>query len=260
MADHSEFWRRYLTGESGTLLRSTMKRLPSSPRCKLCAAPFAGPFAPALKLVGFRRWKLNHQLCRVCVRSMEKHVGGAEIPVSLMYVDVRGSTTLAETMSPTEMSSRLNDLFDHVGTVVDREDGVIDHIVGDGVMAMWIPGFVGEAHAHHALSAGLGVSVSVANDAKLAGRLPVGCGVHTGTAYVGVVGALTSSLDFTVVGDVANTTARLGSLAGPGELLASDAILRAAGRDADDYEGRRLHLRGKSEILDARVVRPAAAS
>lgn len=254
MAEQTEFWRQFLNGESGALLRRTMRRLPSSPRCKLCSAPFSGPLVPVLKLAGFRRWPLNDRLCRMCVRTMEKNVGGAEVEVSLLYVDVRGSTTIAETISPTEMTSRLNRLFDHVGTVVDRQDGVIDHIVGDGIMAMWLRGFVGGDHPEHALAAGVDVASALASDPEIAGGLPVGCGVHTGVAFVGVVGAHTSSLDFTVVGDVANTTARIGSMADAGELLASEDLLVAAGRDPAEYEVRHLDLKGKTEAVPTRIV------
>ena len=88
-----------LGGDDSTLSRIQRTfRLPSPPRCQLCEAPFTGPYAPILRLFGFKRWELNQQMCRFCVRSLEKHSGEAE--VSLLYVDVRGSTEMAEQMDP----------------------------------------------------------------------------------------------------------------------------------------------------------------
>jgi adenylate cyclase len=69
-------------------------------------------------------------------------------------------------------------------------------------------------------------------------------------AYVGVVGEA-GALDFTVLGDAANTVARLGSSAAGGELVLSDAIVRAAGIDTTGFQARTLELKGKSEPFRA---------
>lgn len=245
-----EYWQTVLGGEDRSLdlMSRFLRRLPAAPRCKLCQAPFKGPFAPVLKMVGFGRWPLNPQMCRFCIRSLPKTRGGAEIPVSLLFADVRGSTTLAETMPPAAFREALDRFFALVTAAVDAEAGVVDHIVGDGVMAMWIPGFVGEHHAHHAVAAGLALATALSDDADRQGAFPAGVGVHTGLAYVGVVGE-EPSLDFSVMGDAPNTAARLGSLAGAGELLLSDEAVAAAGVDTGGMHHRTVELRGKSAPL-----------
>ena len=254
----TEYWRRLLSGEIRGLSpnQRLFRSLPSAPRCKLCHAPFEGPFAPFLGAIGFRRWDLNAQLCGFCIKGIAKHEGGAEIPVSLLYADVRDSTALAETLTPAEFRSTLRPFFKATAAAVDAEWGIIDHIVGDGVMAMWIPGFVGEDHPARAIAAGR----LLARTLQSAADFSSGVGVHTGEAYVGVVGE-PGSYDFTVVGDTANTAARLGSAGTRGELVLSDEIADAAGVDTADLERRVLDLKGKAEPFPAWVEKvPAPVS
>jgi len=84
---------------------------------------------------------------------------------------------------------------------------------------------------------------------------PVGIGVHTGSAYVGVVGDEDSPADFTALGDNVNITARLASEAGAGEILISDAAYTAARLSAGVPERRQMQLKGKSEPIGVRVLR-----
>lgn len=253
---HDDYWRKLLVGERRGLRGPPrlFKKVPRAPRCKLCRAPFQGPFAPIFRLVGFRRWSLNAQICRYCLGGLAKRPGGAEVEVSLLYADVRGSTRLAETLSPADFTESLNRFFSLSYEAVDSEEGVIDHIVGDGVMAMWVPGFVGSEHPERAVAAGRKLAERLAQSETLGNSFPAGVGVHTGTAYVGVVGE-EGSLDFTVLGDVANTTARLGSAATGGELAMSNDIVAAARVDTTGLEHRTLDLKGKAEGFGAWIER-----
>ena len=254
------YWRGVLTGEDRGLssVNRVFRSLPRAPRCKLCHAPFRGPYAPFLKAVGFRRWALNQQLCKFCVGGLAKQKGGAEVPVSLLFSDVRGSTALAELMSPAAFAESMDRFFHTVYNAVDSEFGVIDHIVGDGVMAMWLPGFVGSSHPARAIAAGRKLVSALANAPDLGESFPAGVGVHTGVAYVGVVGE-PGSLDFTVLGDTANTAARLGAAAGGGELAMSDAIASAAAIDTDDLERTTLDLKGKADPFPAWIEKVATS-
>ena len=80
--------------------------------------------------------------------------------------------------------------------------------------------------------------------------LPVGAGVHVGSAYIGTVGE-DEALDFTALGDPVNTAARLAGVANAGEILVSGTAAAAAGLDTDGLETRSLDLRGRSEALEA---------
>jgi adenylate cyclase len=80
-------------------------------------------------------------------------------------------------------------------------------------------------------------------------------GVHTGEAYVGTTGPAGAVDDFTALGDVVNTTARLASTAAAGEILVSLAAAEAAGHRLDSLERRSVALRGKQDPIDVVVIR-----
>jgi adenylate cyclase len=255
-SSHPEEWRRILTGENPYLqkFQKYFGKLPAAPRCKLCMAPFAGPFAPLLKVAGFGRWQLNSQLCVCCIRGLDKQSGGAEIPVSVLYADVRGSTTIAEEVGATEFTASLNDFYRTTARMVDSAQGVIDHIAGDGMLALWIPAFAGGDHPKRALSAGRLLAARLSES-----ELPVGVAVHMGAAYVGVIGEL-GSRDFTVLGDVPNTVARMAGVAAAGELLISEPVAAAVDLDFAGLEHREVSLKGKSAPIDVWVEPPTAVT
>jgi adenylate cyclase len=86
--------------------------------------------------------------------------------------------------------------------------------------------------------------------------VPVGIGIHTGLAFVGVVqGGEGKVSDFTALGDNVNIAARLASTAGPGEILVSEAAFKAAQLERSTLEYRKLSLKGKSEPIGVYVYR-----
>jgi adenylate cyclase len=94
----SEDWARFLDATDPALRRgrSIFRRLPSPPRCKLCFAPFAGIGRPLMALLGKVPWERNPKVCRSCASWLErKGRGGAEVAATLLFADVRGSTSLA---------------------------------------------------------------------------------------------------------------------------------------------------------------------
>ncbi|MGH2385636.1 MAG: adenylate/guanylate cyclase domain-containing protein, partial [Candidatus Limnocylindria bacterium] len=127
---------------------------------------------------------------------------------------------------------------------ITTHDGIIDKFLGDGVMALFIPAFTGEGHAGRAVDAARNLLRRVDHMPE---RLPVGIGVHTGTAFAGVVGT-DDQRDFSALGDAVNVAARLGSLATANQVLVSVPAARAAGVNAD--HARPLELKGRHEPLD----------
>ncbi len=130
--------------------------------------------------------------------------------------------------------------------------------MGDGVVALFIPGIGGPQHADQAIAAGRGVQAGLRDPGSGLMQLPVGIGVHSGVAYVGAVGGGEQQLDFTALGDAVNTTARLSSVAGPGELLVSAQAAAAGHLATDGLEQRHLELKGRTEPVDAWVIRDQA--
>jgi len=121
LTDNEQFWRAIVTGDAGVMRRERRRhrRIPGAPRCKTCLVPLGGPAAPVVRLVLKRRPSTkNPNYCDVCETFVRTHPGGAEVEISMLFADVRGSTTLAEHMRPTEFSSPMNRFFDRANRVV----------------------------------------------------------------------------------------------------------------------------------------------
>jgi adenylate cyclase len=255
-----ETFRAVLTGEHAglTRMRQTFKRIPSAPRCKLCTAPFEGVGGAVMRHFGFARLPANPAICQACVKTFrEKGHTGAEIPVSLLFADVRGSTGIAEAMRPVDFRAFL-DRFYRIGTdVILRHDGLVDKLVGGEVIGLFFGGVTGPRHAAAAVAAaGELLQRASRQDASPRGPIPIGAAVHTGEAYVGTTGPAGAVDDFTALGDVVNTTARLASTAAQGELFVSVAAAEAAEHPLDGLERRSLEIRGRQEPIDVVVLRP----
>jgi adenylate cyclase len=253
-----EKWREVLLGEArGHIcwtpwMRRISRAIPSDPRCKLCDHPFGPPGNVTRFLGPGRPSRLNRRICAGCIRALQKRTGGAEIELSFLFADVRGSTALAEHMPAEEFSQLLARFYVEAAHVVDRRNGIVDKFVGDEVVALFIPGFAGPDHAADAVAAGREL-LEATGHGDGEPWLPLGASVHTGVAYVGTVGE-GDTFDFTAVGDSMNTAARLAASAGRGEILVSSAAATAAGMDTSALESRTLELRGRAESVEAWVA------
>jgi adenylate cyclase len=227
--------------------------LPSDPRCKLCASPFRGWGGFIMHLLGRDQSKYNPRFCQACEKF--DHPGGAEVVITMLFADVRGSTKLAEQMSAVEFSRLINRFYTVATHVLVQTDALVDRLMGDEAIGLYIPGFAGPEHPRRAIEAAQDILKLTGHRAPTGPWLPVGVGVHTGPAFVGVVGGEGSPADFTALGDHVNITARLASEAGPGEILISDAAYAAANLNLGDPEQLQLELKGKSEPVGVRVIR-----
>ncbi|HUS95011.1 MAG TPA: adenylate/guanylate cyclase domain-containing protein [Patescibacteria group bacterium] len=256
MVEH--VWRTYLT--TGEFVKEARQRrlfrmLPGNPRCKNCYVPFSGVSSRLVRFVyGKRPSNLNPQMCNECEKFAREYQGGAEVELSLLFADVRGSTALAETMSPTEFSRLINRFYKKATEVMVHSDALIDKIIGDQVAGMYVPGFVGPAHARKAIEAAQEI-LRVTGHGTLEGPwISLGAGVHTGIAFVGAMGSDQGTTDITVLGDTANTAARISTSAGVGEILISEAAYTNAGLQLDALEHRKLELKGKIEPFPVYVL------
>lgn len=245
---------RLMSDERARRLRRFWRMLPSAPRCKICTSPFGPPFGPVLRLMGKGRWHGNPRYCGGCFKDLYAHRVGAEVECTLFFADVRGSTALAERMSARAFRSLMDRFYLVASEVLVRHEAVVDKFVGDEVVGLFIPGMTGGLHARRAIDAGIELLRATRSDEGL--QIPIGIGVNTGAAYVGAVGT-EDHVEFTALGDAVNVTARLASVAGPGELLVTDSTALAAGWEPLDRERRSLDLRGKSGATEVIVVTSA---
>jgi adenylate cyclase len=252
---NEEIWYKMLTeGEPiNARARHLFGLLPSEPRCKLCASPFKGWGGALMRLIGREQSRYNPRYCQKC--ETFDHPGGAEVVISMFFADVRGSTRLAEEMSAREFHN-LMDRFYRLGSrVLINSDAMVDRLMGDEVVGLFVPGMAGQNHARKAVEAARELLELTGHRDRSGPWLPVGIGVHTGTAYVGVVGGSQGEpQDFTALGDNVNITARLASLAAAGEVLVTEAACEAAGLGGEALESRQVELKGKSGPTAIRVL------
>lgn len=236
--------------------RPILKMLPHSPRCRICYIPFDGMGGFLSKtFLRVEASKLNPYMCNLCEQFATEYHGGVEVEISIMFVDVRGSTSMAENLSPEEFSKKIKRFYRAATEVFYRNNGWVEKLIGDEVAGFFVPGFAGSDYPRVAVEAGKQVLKAMGYDGTSEPWMPVGVGIHTGVAYVGSVEADGGVSNIAILGDSVNTAARLTSLAAPGELIVSDATMQAAGLKPDGLESRNLKLKGKSESVDVCVLK-----
>ena len=205
-----------------------------------------------MRLVGLGPWPGNPKYCRGCFRDLYRKRMGAEIPCSLLFADVRDSTRLAETMTPSAFRQILDRFYETAFDVLVDHDAFVDKFVGDEVIGIFVPAMSDGPHARDAIVAGLDLLERTGHRTPRP-WIPIGIGVNSGIAYVGAVGT-EEHVEFTALGDIVNVTARLAGQAGRGEVLAMLQALEMAELPVAARERRRLELKGKSELTDVVVL------
>lgn len=250
--------RAVLTGENPGLAsqRRAFRRIPSDPRCKLCAAPFAGLGGLMLRHTGFRQSPGNPALCTKCISELRRHhMTGVEIPISLLFSDIRGSTAMGERLSPSDFHTFLDRFYRLASDSIVDHDGIVDKVVGDEVIGLFFGGITGPDHAAAAIAAAIDLAEGAAHASTTpSGSIPAGSAVHTGEAFVGATGPGTTVDDFTALGDAVNITARLASAAIAGEVIVSLAAATAAGMPIENLERRTVEIRGRTEPIEVIVI------
>jgi adenylate cyclase len=257
----NELWYTYLTkgeSEQEERRRRLFRWLPSSPnhdRCVNCYAPFRGVGGSIVRaLYNKRPSNYNPRICNICEDFARDHLGGAEIEMSMLFADIRGSTSMAEGMSPSQFKQVIDRYYKAATNVLVEDFAFIDKIVGDEVIAFFLPGLSGSDHARIAIESAEKL-LRITGHADPAGPwVPVGVGVHTGTAFFGAIGSARGVINITALGDAVNTAARLASEAAAGEIVVSEEAFEASGLVRENLDRRQLELKGKSELTDVRVI------
>jgi adenylate cyclase len=259
-------WHAYLTGGeaySGEMslmdkivtYRPLAKRLPGTPRCKMCSLPFKGLAGNFLKMAfSYAPSKLNPQLCNMCEQFIEHHQGGAEVELTMLFADVRGSTRMAEELGTTEFSQLISRFYKVTTGILIHADALIEKLMGDQVTGLFAPGIAGRDHAQSAIHAAEKIMLTTGHNDPQGPWAPVGIGIHTAKTFVGAVGQSQGVTDIVALGDGANTTARIMSLAQAGEILISADTASAAQMKSDHLEKRSLSLKGRVQPIDVFVL------
>jgi len=155
-------------------------------------------------------------------------LGGERRPITVLFSDIRGFTTLSEGMTPEEIAALLSDYFTEMVEIVFEYGGTLDKFIGDAMMALWGAPIAHEDDTDRALQAAIAMqrAVGTLNERwRAAGRptLGVGIGINYGEVFAGNIGSH-RRLEYTVIGDAVNIAARLCSRAEAGEVLVSEAF------------------------------------
>jgi len=167
----------------------------------------------------------------------------------VLFVDIRGFTSLAEQQSPADVAVQLNRFYDVATKAIFRHDGTLDKLVGDQVMAFFGAPIQRENHARRAVETALEIVREVMETGSET-SLRVGAGISTGEAFVGNVGG-SEVTDYTVLGDTVNVAARLQGEAAAGEILISDETYVSVRKFFPNAARRQLLLKGKSDPVIA---------
>jgi adenylate cyclase len=247
-ATQSSEWHRVLTEGHAPLvrMRRVFRYVPSAPRCKVCNNPFGGLGGRVVALAGYRRSRKNPNVCSRCCDALPP--GGAEVDVAVLFADVRGSTPLGQRRSAADFAGLLNRFYVAATETLVRHDAVVDKLIGDEVMAFFVPGITGPRYRARAVEAARELLGTVGYGTPEGPWLDLGVTVNAGVAFVGNVGG--AVVDFTALGDPVNAAAKMQAHAAAGEVLV------AAGVEAtiDQAPVRTLQLAGRDEPMEAFVL------
>jgi adenylate cyclase len=242
------FFRSLETHRTRAFIR-LMRRLPTDPRCAVCRAPFGGVGGRIMGRLGFSPSRKNPRLCSQCFEKAP--MGGVEMVVGILFADIRGFTALSERQTPDSVAGQLNRFY---ASAVEKlcEHAIIDKLVGDQVMALYLPGVFPGDPAYHMVADSRDL-LAASGYEEGHPSVEIGIGLDFGPAFVGNVGS-GEVKDFTAIGDVVNTAARLQAAAASGEIVMSNRVYARAAEQATDAQARELVLKGKEKPEPAMVI------
>lgn len=190
---------------------------------------------------------------RVMSGELEVKKGGQLVPeASVFNSDIRGFTRMSEGARPEAIVDMLNEYFELMVECLFKYEGTLDKFMGDGIMALWGAPVMHPDDATRSVLCALEQMELVGhfNRRRVADTnlppLAVGMGIHTGPLVAGYLGS-SKALSYTVIGDTANTSARLCGVALAGQILIGEATLARLGSKFETEELAPAHLKGKEK-------------
>lgn len=263
---YDQVWHWFLTGERNgkfplpvelwmNFSQTLYRWLPGNPRCFECQMPLAGPSGLLLRPLGSRPSSFSSRLCSACENYVRQHEGGAEVELTMLFADIRDSTPLAESKGTTGFKDIIQRFYKETSDVLIAHNAMVNRLMGDQVIALFVPRFAGKEHAQVALHAAEELLRVTGHGNATEPWVPVGAGIHTGLAYVGSVGSAKGVNEIAVLGSAANMCARLASRAAAGEILISDESVKSGNLDVTGLESRLLELKGLGQPVSVKVIK-----
>ncbi|HWM89543.1 MAG TPA: adenylate/guanylate cyclase domain-containing protein [Thermoanaerobaculia bacterium] len=213
----------------------------------------------AVVLSNFQRYFAPDLAEQIAAQEGSVQLGGSKRRVAVLFSDIRGFTSLSETMSPDEIATLLTEYFTVMVEIVFEHGGTLDKFIGDALMALWGAPIAHDDDADRANRAAVAMQRALERlneewSRKGRPRLSVGIGISLGDVFAGNIGS-DRRLEYTVIGDAVNTAARLCSEAGPGEILIAEPLFRELATPPPGENLEPLPLKGKTHAVAVYRVR-----
>jgi len=266
---YNETWYYYLSGEWHAPFPVELQNarafinfqqkfysvFPSDLHCHECGIPINGFWGNVWRFMGSAPSSFSPRLCSACEKSARQYEVGAEVELTMIFADVRDSTPLAESKGTMGFKDIIQRFYKETSNVLIEHNAMVNRLMGDQVIALFVPRFAGKDHARAALHATQELMRVTGHGDPNGPWIPVGAGIHTGLAYVGAVGSPDGVNEIAVLGSAANICARLSSKAAAGEILISEDSVKSGNLDVEGLESRSLELKGVSQPVAVRVMK-----
>lgn len=196
-------------------------------------------------------------------KNFQVELGGRNQEIAVLFVDIRGFTSLSESLTPGEVVGILNRYLGQVTEAIFRHEGTLDKFIGDAVMAVYNAPLDVEDYPLKAVLTGLdivkaveGLNEGLKRDFNV--EIACGVGIHCGRAIVGNIGC-DFRMDYTAIGDTVNTAERLESIAKSGQVLLSEEMYERVKQNFHaEFLGEHT-LKGKQEKIKVFLVEESAS-
>ena len=217
----------------------------------------------ALVRSNFERYFAPNIAAEIAQQGAAVPLGGDRRPVAILFSDIRGFTSIAESMGPDAIAGLLTEYFSEMVEIIFEHGGTLDKFVGDAIMALWGAPIAHADDPDRALRAAVAMQHGIRrlNENWVnAGRpeIGVGIGINYGEVFAGNIGSH-RRLEYTVIGDAVNVANRLCAEAGPGEILVSEAFCQVVQEHADYEYLHEMALRGRTKTVQVFRVREGLA-
>ena len=215
--------------------------------------PLRGAASIPFRVFGIRPSRMNPNICTICELMFTRVMKARKVTVdvSVLFADLRGYTTLSQSLSADNVSSLLDIFYDECAAAIWEYDGILNKTTGDAVMAIFNFPIRHADHAERAVLAARdiqrrcgarGEMLAVERNGLDGSELGIGIGIDSGEASFGEFGR--SHRDLTAIGTVVNTAARAQSVAEAGQILITQAVRDRTSSQAVQSEGRDYALKG----------------
>ena len=195
---------------------------------------------------------------RVVSGELKVEKGGKDRVATVLFVDIRGFTTISENNQASEVLRLLNEYYEVLVEVVFRHEGTVDKFIGDEMMVIWGAPVVHDDDPHRAVMAALEMKTALAEFNRKSvntnrPEIKFGIGINTGNLMAGYIGS-SHTMSYSVIGDTVNTASRLCSSAQPDQILISENTWNHVKKRFDTNPLGKIHAKGKFKPVNAFAV------